>query len=180
MTAFYKQKIQGVNVISKTKKEASKIRGAIFFLKRRRPQVFKLVKTLNAILVYSKRGYENQLFYKERIWICKTQTVLESSIAYLTSLLVHEAEHLRQYDKGEKPFGSKAEEGAYRRQRKFLKSTGTEEEVSWLDSLYKEKWWIRKKNNGKTELFNRSNRVFGKFIELYLSKKLQTRLLRKD
>lgn len=153
---------------------------AVLFVKRNRPRTFKLIKSLDAILIYQKRGYENQLFYKERIWVCKTQTVLESSLAYLASLLVHEAEHLRQHDGGKRAFGSRAEGEAYRAQRRFLKSTGTKEEVMWLDSLYKKKWWVRRTSDGKATLFTRSQGPFNNFVALYLSKKLHTRPLKEN
>src|SRR3989344_7613114 len=129
---FYKKRACGIDIVSPSKREISKIREALEFIEKNQPPAFRKTRKFKAILVYPKRGYENNIFSEERIWICKPQTVRESSVPYLASLLIHEAQHLLQHDRGMRDSGARAEGEAYKVQRDFLLSFGNEREISWL------------------------------------------------
>lgn len=170
MKKYFSNDVYGIEVIAITKKEIEKIRKAIHFIKTRDPKSFNLFRRLKAILVLPEKGYDNQLFLKEKVYICQTGTILESSISYLASLFIHEARHMWQYyKKWKKIYGNKAEKDAYDFQRKFLLKFGEKEEVEWLDKLFKEKWWVYKDKKGKKTLISPKSDLFAKFVSQYLS-----------
>lgn len=173
MKKYLSKNVYGIEVMVATDKEIKKIRKAINFIKNEDSKSFNLLKRLRAILVISTKGYDNQLFMREKVYVCQTDTILESSMSYLASLFIHEARHIWQYYKNwKKNYGNKAEKDAYDFQRKFLLKFGGEGEVEWLDKLFKEKWWVYRGKNGKKTLISPKTGLFTKFISQYLANKL--------
>lgn len=140
---YQRKKICGICIMAQTPKELRCVEIAIKFVAKKEKKLLIQLKKIDAILVYAKkRGYDNLLFAKERIYVCQTRTVLDSTKEYLASLFLHEARHLSQFEKKKLWQGNKAEEGAYRFQRRFLEKYSTPEEIQWLDEAYRGKWWV--------------------------------------
>lgn len=172
---YFKYDFSGIEVVAKTKKEIEKVILALKFLKSKEKKYFKLLKDLKAILVLFKKDYDNLLWIREKIYICETLTILESSKEYLTSLLLHEAIHIWQYNKGKKYYGDKAEKDAYLKQRKFLVKYGKKDEVLWLDKCFKEKWWVYK---GSRKIDFYDSNILINFAKKYLNGRLVLRKIK--
>ena len=169
MRKYLSRNVYGIEVVATTDKEIEKIRKAIYFIKTRDLKSFNLFKQLKAVLIFPKKYYDNLLFLKEKVYVCQTGTILESSISYLASLFIHEARHLWQYYKGRHYYGNEAETDAYNVQRKFLVKFEEKGEVAWLDKRFKEKWWVFKDKKGKKTLISPKTNLFVKFVSQYLS-----------
>jgi len=156
------------DIVSSKRKEKKKIKDALtlaskFFDPRENPFV--------AIICLDRKGYDNLYFPEKKIYILQKPTVIESSVEYLASLLVHEYAHFLQYSKKKKFTGDRAEKEAYERQKKFLKKFGSKDEVAWLDHLFKnEPWWKFKSRNGKT-FVSPKEKLFRKILRKYESEK---------
>ena len=172
MKKYLFKNVYGIEVVAATDKEIEKIRKAIGFIKTRDLKSFNLFRRLKAILVLPEKDYDNQLFLEEKVYVCQTGAILESSISYLASLFIHETRHLWQYNKGKHYYGNEAEKDAYSVQRKFLLKFRKKEEVEWLDKLFKEKWWVYKDKKGKKTLISPKTSLFVKFVSQYLSGKI--------
>lgn len=170
MKKYLSKNVYGIEVVAATDKEIEKIRKAIGFIKIKDSKSFNLFRRLKAILVFPNKDSDNQLFLKEKVYVCQTGTILESSVSYLASLFVHEARHIWQYNKKwRRHYGNKAEKDAYGSQRKFLLKFGEKEGVEWLDKRFKEKWWIFRDKKGKKTLISPITGLFVKFVSQYLS-----------
>ena len=169
MKKYHSNNIYGIEVVAITNEEIKKIEKAIHFIKTKDSKSLNLLKRLRAILVFPEKGYDNLLFLKEKVYVCQTGTILESSISYLASLFIHEARHLWQYYKGRHYYGNEAETDAYNVQRKFLVKFEEKGEVAWLDKRFKEKWWVFKDKKGKKTLISPKTSLFIKFVSQYLS-----------
>lgn len=168
------KKFLNIEIVAKTDKEIKKITEALEFIKIEDEKSFSILRNLKAILVLPKKRYDNTLFVKESVYICQAGTILRSSVFYLASLFVHEVRHLWQYRKGKHYYGNKAEQDAYKFQRKFLKKFGekSKKEIKWLDKLFKEKWWIYTNKKGKKTLISPNDKLFINFLNKYLENKL--------
>lgn len=150
--SFYIQRVLGVEIIAATQHEIDALGLALRFIKRKDPAIFKKFERCKAILVYPKKGYDNAVYRDDDpgIWVCESGTVLEASREYLAGLLVHETHHMAQWARGIRGYGERVEDAAYRAQRRFLVRVGApREDIEWLDTQRKEKWWVVRKGKGK-------------------------------
>lgn len=137
-----KKKLEIIEIVSNSQNDINKILETLLFIKKKSKDNWRQIKLITAIIVSPKNGYDNQLFPKERIWICQAGTVRKSSIPYLASLLMHEACHIGQYRMENKKWTESLEKQAYQVQRNFLAKYGTLKEVDWLDKMFKKRWWL--------------------------------------
>jgi len=85
----------GIKLIAPSKVIIAQIKEAIDILVKKHPVAFKLIKTINGIVVpNSRKTYDNMLFVKERIYVCDAGMIIESSAYYFSTLLAHEARHI--------------------------------------------------------------------------------------
>jgi len=169
---YYSKKIYNIEILASTKIEIDIIKKALLFIKTHAPQSFSRLKKLQAIIIYPNKDYNNILFPKENIYICQQGTIIESSMPYLASLLIHEAHHLLQYKKDQKHHGQKTEEEAYKAQRRFLKKYGTKAEVDWLDNLFKDEWWIKRDKKTKKIIYDKNDDILKNLLINYQKNKI--------
>lgn len=150
---FYRKDVFGVTVLGQNKKHIEKIERCLDFLNKKR--FGAKIKQLNYIFILPGNGYFNVLNKASIkgvlciIWLCQCLIIKETHLSYLSSLLLHEACHVTQWNRN----GAEAEIDAYKIQREFLQKYGTPEEVQGLDQCLKEKWWVKmdKDFSGKHE-----------------------------
>lgn len=131
----------GINIVGQNLKDIKKVSEAVLFLNK--DTIWnKKIKNLKQIVIHSKNSYDNELFYKGRIWVCQLGTVREASVVYLASLIIHEIFHILQEKRGMDNKNSRMEPAAYKAQINFLKKYGTKRDVLWVSKLLKEKHWV--------------------------------------
>lgn len=172
---FYIKKFKKGIIVAPAKIHIKKLTDALYFFSYHDPKMFRKFRSMKAILVYPGKGSEREYGFHgdDKIWVCHSRLVRKSSVSYLASTLVHETWHLIQYDRGSKNYGDRAEKGAYKKQREFLVKVGNKEAAKWLDSEFKEKWWLYKMEDDKETLYFPSLEPLKKFIEDYKKGKLK-------
>jgi len=169
---FYQSDFYGTKICAAFKSDIAKISDSLNFIFKKDKQAWSDVKKIKAIIVNSKRGYNNELFRPECVWVCEIKTVRESTVAYLASLVVHEARHVKQYLRGVKNVDFRAEPAAYKDQIKFLEKYGEKYNANYVKKLYAEKYWQDNEfltKNGKKIV---STPALVKFLERYKNGKL--------
>ncbi len=142
---FFKKRFEGIDLFAETIQEIDNIVLALKFIKKQNTDLFNGVKKIKAVIVHSNRGYDTELFPKEKVWLCQSGTILESSVEYMAGLFVHESQHVKQYENGNLKASPELEKEAYLLQRKFLLDVGDKHSVKWLDEQYE-------KNGGKIDI----------------------------
>ena len=168
--AFYLQKKFNIIIIAPKIKYIKKIEQALIFLKKEDKNSFrKVIKNLKIIFIVPVKGYKNMMFLKDKIWFSYSGFFEDKDVPYqyLASLLLHEAQHIVRYKRGNKPIGYYAEKEAYLAQRKFLLKIKYNNYVEWLDSEFKKRWWQTPSQEMK-EIF-----VFDKFLKAYKENRLK-------
>ncbi|MEW6616882.1 MAG: hypothetical protein AB1333_00440 [Patescibacteria group bacterium] len=168
------RKYSGIEIGAKNEEEIARIKKALQFVRTRGKKFFIPIQFLKSILVRPKGKYNNLLFPREGVYVCEPGTINESSKSYLGSLFVHEGTHMKQYIWKRKYKGNGAEQEAYMTQRKFLKIHGSKDEVEWLDSMFKDKWWVKKKmEKGKKNIMRDTDKKLIQFCAKYINGKLK-------
>jgi len=174
-TKYYFKKFKTIDVIAGDQENLRRVVETLRFIEKKEPKFFKQIQKLRAIIVRRAGTYNNSFFPKELVYVCEPATIREASQAYLSSLLVHEGVHIKQYTSKRTYIGDVAEEEAYKTQKKFLKKYGTDYEVEWLDEIFKKKWWVKKDKKGKIrrEFLGDKNNRLAKICEDYTRGKLK-------
>jgi hypothetical protein len=132
--------------ISVPRKElALPFRLTLRWLKRTDPRTFgKVTRRLKIITVVNRPGSYNETDVRKRQWILESGLLRTPADVpqYLASLLLHEAEHIAQFQSGKPYRGARAEVQAYRIQRRFLARFGEPYMVKWLDAQFRSRWWV--------------------------------------
>src|SRR5574338_553793 len=97
MHRLRKKKFKTIDILGPTIKDTEKIIDALKKLRGLAMTAHTRLSHLAAIIILPEKGYENLLFPSESIYVCKYQTVRESSVPYLASLLIPESVHLQQF-----------------------------------------------------------------------------------
>jgi len=168
------RKYNGIEIGAKNEGEIMRVKKALQFVRVKEKRLFTSIQNLEAVLVRPKGKYNNLLFPKERVYTCEPGTVNESSRSYLGSLFVHEGVHIKQYIQKRKYKGNDAEQEAYVIQRKFLKMYGTKDEVEWLDLMFTDRWWVKKKTGkSKENIMRDTDKKLIQFCADYINGKLK-------
>ncbi len=178
---FYKKTINGIGLFAETVQEIENMVNALNFIKKHNNVLFDDVKKIEAVIVHPNKGYDTEFFPKQKVWICQSGTILESSVEYMAGLFVHESHHIKQYESGNTEASPKLEKEAYLIQRKFLMDIGDEYSAKWLDEQHEKKWWEDRyiEEEAEKEGFEadtKSNRkIFKELLDLYTENKLELR-----
>jgi hypothetical protein len=173
---FYFKKFKNILIIVPAPSYIKKLKDALVFLEKKDQKSFlKVKKTTKTIFIISEKGYYNETFVKEKMWLAQGSFIKDKSYPYqyLASLLLHEAHHIAQYLTGHKYAGSRAEYRAYFVQRKFLNKINYSNAVQWLDEQFNKKWWQTLDKNKKNINYSR------KILRLYKNESLQIIKLQK-
>jgi len=133
-----------ITIVARSPKDIKGVCNALSFIEKNNKSLLKKVQKINGVLIRSIHSYDNELILPEKIWVCGTGTVRESSVSYLASLLIHESVHCIKYEQGSLNKNFRDEPVAYRAQIMFLKKYGEKREYLYVTKLLKEKYW--KKN----------------------------------
>ncbi len=155
---FYKAKTFGIDIVFRVKNHLKKIEKALNLIKEIDPILFKKALKIRAILIFHD-GDDDYGEIKDYIWVNHYGTFRGITITYLASLMVHEAWHIVQRERGVKNIASRAERGAYLVQKRFLLAAGDKYSAKWLDRAYKEKWWLDKDKEHKTRQVKDNKKV---------------------
>lgn len=172
---YYKASIFDIEVVFHVKNHFKKIKKALNLIKEIDSILFKKVLKIRAILIFHD-GDDDYSEIKDCIWVNHYGTFREITITYLASLMVHEAWHIFQRERGVKNIASRAERGAYLVQKRFLLAVGDKYSAKWLDRAYKEKWWLDKDKEHKTrqvEDNKKARKTAFKFLKQYQQGKLK-------
>lgn len=103
----------------------------------------KIFSRLKIIFITNKTGYTNEFFMPEKIWFANKSVILNNDLAWLSSLVIHEAFHATQFKNGEYtlPFGDELEKPALDLQEKFLKKCKDFYGERDVRSVFEEKYW---------------------------------------
>ncbi len=141
MEAWYQKTYRATDIISQNRNLLAKLRRAFMHIEKLNAQRFEFVHDIRCVLVYPGNDYYTEMVASDGIWVVQPRTIRESSLNYLASLIVHEAWHSVQWSRGTRNVSSRAERGAYLKQREFLAAMRDAFSIRWLDKAYKEKWW---------------------------------------
>ncbi|KKU17158.1 MAG: hypothetical protein UX26_C0006G0007 [Parcubacteria group bacterium GW2011_GWC1_45_9] len=176
---FYKTVLWGIEAVSINKSHLKKIKRSLELIKNTDNFLFRRVLRLKAILIFPGKSYYGAVYERKRIFIDQPKSIVESSVQFLASSIIHEAWHVYQYAHGTRKFDGRAERGAYIAQRKFLKKTGKKSELKWLDREYKTEWWRPedtkdKKDSGYDKKgVDKANADFLDFLKQYRQNELK-------
>ncbi len=177
METWYKKTYRATDIISRNQNIITKLQRAFVYIERLNELGFDFAQDIRCVLVYPGNDYYTEMFAPDRIWVVQPKTVRESGLNYLTSLLIHEAWHIVQWRKGVHNVGSRAERGAYLKQRKFLAAIHDSSSIRWLDKAYKEKWWKDADGDHETRPSSNQDAVRSEIVRLvrrYKAGKIKT------
>ena len=103
----------------RVKNHFKKIERALNLIKTIDPALFRKVLKIKVILIFHG-GDDDYGEIKNRIWVSHYKIFREITVTYLASLMVHEAWHIVQRERGAKNIASRTERGAYLVQKRFL------------------------------------------------------------
>ncbi len=146
---YYKTSIFEIEIVFRVKNHFKKLKKALDLINAIDPCLFKKVLKIKAILIFHD-GDGDYGEIKDRIWVNHYRVFRGITITYLASLMIHEAWHILQRERGVKNIASWAERGAYLVQKRFLLAANDKYSAKWLDRAYKEKWWLDKDEEHKT------------------------------
>lgn len=120
---FFIKKIGHLSIIAPGKSITTKVELALSLIKKvDQIEYKKLRDRLRIIFITNKNGYTNEFFMPEKIWFTNKSMIIKNDVAWIASLILHEAFHATQFRNGKYilPFGEQLEKPALLLQEKFL------------------------------------------------------------
>lgn len=159
-----------ITVIGPTREEVMKVLRAFLLIRKTDKREYQYVQSrVKIIFISCMLGFTNEFFMPEKVWFANRSVIRNNDLAWLSSLIVHEAFHATQFKKGMYvlPLGKKLEAPALLVQRKFLRKIEGGKGRGEIESAVKKKYWREMRGD------KRSFSYFRNLLHLLENKKLQ-------
>lgn len=171
---FFFTNVATITLIAPQKISLQKLKNAFSLIQRADKKEYrKLASRLKIIFVTNRHGYTNEFFMPEKIWFANKSLVEDSDIAWLASLIIHEAFHATQFKKGKYTLPlAQLEPAALALQMKFLEKAGDQKGSDGVQRAKRERYWAKMRND------NVSSRHFRALLHLFLQNKLMLKAVK--